>query len=187
MTDQALASSWWIFILRGILGIIFGVLALIAPVATFLAIVWLFGAYALVDGVVSIFHGLRDRASSRWFWELLGGVISVIAGLIAFFQPVVAGLALVYVIGAWAIVGGIVQIIAAIQLRKTINNEFWLALGGVMMVLFGVIAFLFPGITGLSLVWVIGVWAILFGVIFIILGFKVRGMGSQGTPAAAAA
>ncbi|GIW07093.1 MAG: hypothetical protein KatS3mg060_1898 [Dehalococcoidia bacterium] len=188
MAAQVIASVWWVLVLRGILGILFGILALLAPFATFQAVILVVGAFALVDGVFSVISAIRGRTdNSRWVWDLIGGIISIVFGLLALFDPLAMGAAIVLLVGAWAIVSGIVQIISAILLRRVIENEIWLALGGVLSIIFGVLVFLFPVIMTLAAIWVFGVYAIVFGVLFIVLGIRLRGLGrggAQPTPAA---
>jgi uncharacterized membrane protein HdeD (DUF308 family) len=186
MAAQVLARAWWVLVLRGVLGIIFGILALLAPVATFQAVIQVVGAFALVDGVFNVIGAVRGRTgNSRWVWDLLGGVISILFGVLALFDPLAMGAALVLLVGAWAIVGGVVQIVSAILLRREIENEVWLLVGGILSIVFGVLVFLFPVIMTLAAIWVFGIYAIVFGVLFIILGIRLRslGGGAQPTPA----
>lgn len=187
MATQEIASAWWLLVLRGVLGILFGILALLAPFATFQAVILVVGAFALVDGVFNVVGAIRGRGdNSRWVWDLLGGLVSIVFGLLALFDPLAMGAAIVLVVGAWAIVSGVLQLISAILLRRVITNEVWMALGGVVSIIFGVLVFLFPVIMTLAAIWVFGIYAIVFGVLFILLGIRVRTLGtggSQPTPA----
>jgi uncharacterized membrane protein HdeD (DUF308 family) len=182
-----LSRNWWAFALRGLLAIIFGVLALIWPGATLLTLVLLFGAYTLVDGIFAVIAGIRSYGSNeRWWAVLLEGLAGILIGLLTFFWPGVTAFVLLYFIAAWAIVTGILEIIAAIRLREVITGEGWMILSGILSVLFGVLLFVFPSAGALSLVWLIGAYAIVFGVVLLILAFRLRGLrGEAGITGAA--
>jgi uncharacterized membrane protein HdeD (DUF308 family) len=176
-----LSRWWWTFILRGLLAIAFGVLAFVAPVWGLAILVALFGAWALIDGVTSIWTGIRTRNVDRnWWLEILEGLVSVAAGVIAFALPEFAAEILVLLIGVWAIVTGVLQIWAAIRLRERIRGEFWLGLAGLASILFGVILLVFPVPGALALVWLIGPAAIAIGVLLTILGWRLRGVHEMG-------
>ena len=178
----ALARWWWTFILRGILAIAFGVIAFLVPALGLAALVGLFAAWALVDGVTSVFAGWRLRGSARsWWLQLLEGVVSIAAGIFALLLPpaLVASL-LVVIIGAWSIVTGLFEIVMAIRLREEIKGEFWLGLAGVASILFGVVLFLFPAAGVLTVIWLIASFAIVFGVFLIVLGWRLRGIHEMG-------
>jgi uncharacterized membrane protein HdeD (DUF308 family) len=172
-----LARWWWTYVLRGVLAIAFGVLAFFAPGLGIAVLVGLFAAWALIDGVTSILAGVRGRGRDRsWWLEILEGIVGIVAGLIALLFPVLAAEVLVLIIGAWAIITGIFEIIGAIRLREQIRGELWLGLAGLASILFGVVLFLFPGAGALSLVWLIGGFALVFGVFLVILGWRLRGI-----------
>jgi uncharacterized membrane protein HdeD (DUF308 family) len=175
-----LARWWWTFIIRGLLAIAFGVLAFFAPGLGIAVLVGLFAAWALIDGVTNLVTGIGSRRSDKsWWLEILEGLVSIIAGVIALVFPVLAAEILVIIIAAWAIVTGIFEIIAAIRLREQIRGEFWLGLAGLASILFGVILFLFPGVGALSLVWLIGAFALVFGAFLVILGWRLRGVSEM--------
>ena len=177
----ALARWWWTFILRGVLAILFGVLAFLAPLFSLAILVGLFAAWALIDGVAGLWTGIRTRASDKnWWLEVLEGIVSILAGLVALILPGFAAEILIYLIGAWAIVTGAFEIWSAIRLRETIEGEVWLALAGVASILFGVVLFLFPAAGALSLVWLIGSGAIAFGAFLVLLGWRLRGIHELG-------
>jgi uncharacterized membrane protein HdeD (DUF308 family) len=136
-----------------------------------------FGAYTLVDGVFAIASGIMD--SSRRWSLLAEGVLGVVAGLILLTRPGIGALVLLYVIAFWAIFTGVLEIVAAISLRREIDNEWLMILGGALSVLFGIILAVLPGVGLLSLTWLIGAYALVFGVAFIVLGFRVRGHGAS--------
>ena len=176
----ALARWWWTFVVRGLLAIAFGVLAFFAPGLGIAVLVGLFAAWALIDGVTSLATGIGGRNRDKsWWLEILEGVVSIIAGIIALVFPVLAAEVLVIIIAAWAIVTGIFEIIAAIRLREQIKGEFWLGLAGLASILFGVILLVFPGVGALSLVWLIGSFALVFGVFLVILGWRLRGINEM--------
>src|SRR5439155_14286490 len=171
-----LARNWWVVALRGVAAILFGILAFIWPGLTVAALVLLFGAYALVDGVFAIVGAFQHRHEhDRWWVLLLEGIAGIIAGVLTFIYPGVTALVLLYFIAAWAIVTGIIEIVAAIRLRKEIHGEFWLALSGIFSLLFGVLIVLFPGAGALTVVWLIAAYAILFGITMLALAFRLRG------------
>ena len=172
-----LARWWWTFIIRGIAGIAFGVLAFVSPVWSLAVLVALFGVWALVDGVTGVVTGLRSRGRDRsWWLSILEGIVGIIAGVFALVFPIPAAGALVFIIAAWAIISGIFQIVAAIRLREQIQGEFWLGLAGVGSILFGVVLYLFPTAGALSLVWLIGGFAIVLGAFLLVLGWRLRGI-----------
>lgn len=178
---HGLAKNWWALLLRGIASIVFGVLAFAWPGITILSLVILYGAYALVDGVFSLYAGVsgNNGASSRW-WLVIVGIAGILAGLYAFFLPGSAALILVTLIAAWAIVSGVFEIVGAIRLRKEIDNEWMLILHGALTLLFGVVLFVMPGAGAIAMVWVIGAYAIAAGVILSALAFKLKGHASHG-------
>ena len=170
-------SSWWALVLRGIFAIAFGVLAFVWPHITLTALVFLWGAYALVDGAFAVAAGVKSYGENkRWWLLLIEGILGVIAGVLAFVIPGITALVLLMLIAAWAIVTGAFEIAAAIQLRKHITGEWLLALAGVASILFGVLLVLNPGAGALAVVWMIGAYAIVFGCLLIALGFRLHGM-----------
>jgi len=172
-----LARWWWTFIIRGIAAIAFGVLAFVSPAWSLAVLVALFGVWALVDGVTGVVTGVRSRGRDRsWWLSILEGIVGIVAGVFAFVFPIQAAGALVFIIAAWAIVSGIFQVVAAIRLREQIQGEFWLGLAGVGSILFGVVLYLFPAAGALSLVWLIGGFAIALGAFLLVLGWRLRGI-----------
>lgn len=172
-----LSRWWWTFVLRGVIAIAFGVLAFLAPVWGIAILVALFAAWAIIDGIGSLIAGWRTRGQDRsWWLEILEGLVGVAAGVIALAVPEFAAQALVLIIGIWAILTGIIEIVLAVRLRRVIRGEIWMALAGVASMLFGALIFLFPAAGALSLVWLIGAFAVVFGAFEIGLGWKLRSL-----------
>jgi uncharacterized membrane protein HdeD (DUF308 family) len=183
-----LLGNWWLLLVRGVGAVLFAVLALFWPGITLVALVYLFGAYAVVDGVFALWLGaVAARASRRWWPFLLEGLAGIAAGVLAFAAPGAMALALVYLIAGWAIVTGIAEIVAAVELRKAIENEWALGLAGVLSVVFGIVVAVQPGAGALALIWVIATYALLFGILLIVLAFRVHGLQSRFRPGQAAA
>jgi uncharacterized membrane protein HdeD (DUF308 family) len=174
------AGHWWALALRGVIAILFGLAALLRPDIALQALILLFGAYALVDGVFSIvgvFRGTRG-GTPRWLL-FIEGVAGILAGLIAFVLPQLTAVLLLYLIAAWAVVTGIAEIAMAIRLRREIRGEWAMIVGGALSVLFGVILAVIGPVAGLfSLIWLIGIYAVAFGILILIAAFSVRGRDS---------
>jgi uncharacterized membrane protein HdeD (DUF308 family) len=172
---HALAKCWWLVLLRGIAGIVFGILAFMWPGLTLAVLILLYGAYALVDGVIALAAAFTGAAKPvpTW-WLVLVGLFGIAAGLVTFLWPGVTALVLIIFIGAWAIAHGIFEIVGAIKLRKEIDNEWWLILAGALSVIFGLIVLAAPGAGALALVWVIGVYSLAFGILLVGLSLRLR-------------
>jgi len=174
-STQVSRHYWWILGIRGLLAVLFGLAAIVWPRLTLLVLVLLFGAYALVDGVIAVVVSLQvRRVFTRWWVLLLEGLVGIIAGLLTFLWPGITALVLLYVIAFWAIVTGVFEIAAALSGWLPVAQEWSLALAGVLSVLLGVLLAILPGVGLLSLVWLIGVYAIVFGVLLLIRAFQLR-------------
>ena len=171
---DTLAKNWWLLLLRGIVAIIFGVLAFSLPGITLLTLIMLYGAYALVEGVLAILAAITGGTPAPRWWLAIIGLLGVAAGILTLVMPGLTAITLLFFIAAWAIGTGVFQIIGAIRLRKEIDNEWLLILGGVISVLFGIGIVLAPGAGALALVWVIGTYAVISGVIFVALAFRLK-------------
>jgi uncharacterized membrane protein HdeD (DUF308 family) len=169
-------SPWWAFVVRGIVGVLFGVLTWIVPGTALLTLVFLFGAYAIVEGAFNIAGAIRREAPGdrpRWVL-LLEGIVSIIAGVVAFVIPGFTAVALLYLIAAWSLVTGILEIATAVRLRRRIKGEWLMALSGVLSIVFGVLLMIFPGAGALAVLFWIGAYAVVFGAMLIALGIRLR-------------
>ncbi len=179
---EYLHRHWWLVALRGALFVVFGILAWIWPGPTVLALVLLWGAFAIADGVIALITAFRIRDSGRPLWPLvLIGLAGVIAGVLAVAWPGVTALVLLMFIAAWAIVIGVLQIVTAIRIRKEIHNEWLLGLAGALSIVFGVLMIASPGAGALAMIWVIGAYAVFAGALLIAAGLRLR--GAKMTPA----
>ena len=170
-----LARNWWALALRGLFAVLFGIAAFALPGITLGALVLLYGAYAFVDGVFAITAALVGRTEGVPWWALLvEGLFGIAVGVLTMFWPGITALALLFMISAWAVVTGVLEIVAAIRLRKEIQGEWLLALSGILSVLFGLALVVNPGAGALAVVWLIGAYAIVFGLLLIALGFRLR-------------
>ncbi|MCC7348252.1 MAG: DUF308 domain-containing protein [Variibacter sp.] len=174
---HALARNWWLLLLRGIAGIVFGVLAFVWPGLTLLTLIILYAAYAFVVGVLAvaaaIMGGDVTGPGSRW-WLAVLGLFGIAAGVLTFLWPGLTALALVLFIASWAIVTGVMEIVGAVKLRKEIDNEWMLIASGGLSVLFGIALAILPGAGALALVWVIGAYAVAIGALQVALAFKLK-------------
>ena len=182
---RTLGRNWWALALRGVAAMLLGILAFAWPGITLFVLVLFFGAYMLVDGIFAIVAAVRAAGEEdRWWLLLIEGILGVLAGLVAFFWPGLTALALLYFIAAWAIVTGIMEIVAAVRLRQEIEGEWALGLSGLLSVIFGVLLVVLPAPAGLlSLVWLIGAYAVATGVLLLILAFRVRSEAGREAPA----
>jgi uncharacterized membrane protein HdeD (DUF308 family) len=183
---EVVARNWWVFAVRGVAAILFGIGALLWPSLTLSILVALFGAYALVDGASLLIALVRgDPVARRNAWAVgLMGVVGVLVGVGTFLWPNITALTLLYIVAFWAIFLGVIQVFAASQLRREIDNELWLGLGGVLSVALGVLLVINPGAGLLSVTWIVGYFAILFGLSSLALAFRLRGLQSTRMSAA---
>ena len=172
-----LARNWWLLALRGVAGILFGIVAFVWPDATLAALILVFGAYVFVDGIFAVVAGIRMRRQlSLWWLMLLEGVAGIILGLLTFRSPDTTALVLVTFIAAWSIVTGIFEIATALRMRTLIANEWLLILSGAVSIIFGILLIAQPGAGEIALVWLLGAYALLFGILTLMLAFRLRGM-----------
>jgi len=183
-----LGRVWWYVLLRGIASVLFSALAFASPRNAALTLVALFGAYALVDGVVTLFASARGGDLPTRRWLAMAAAASILAGLFAFLRPTHTALVLILTIGLWLIARGLTEIVgAAVAARQERRREWALALGGVMSVLFGIGVIAYPRLSALSLVWALGLWAFVNGALMIVFAFRLRRLVRDRAPEATAA
>jgi len=173
-----LSQHWWVFVVRGVLALLFGIGTFLMPGVTLAALIILYALYAFADGVVAVVAAFGRRSAGDGFpWSLLLiGIAGILAGVVTFLYPGLTALVLLYLIAAWHIVRGVFEVIAAIRLRKEIRGEGWLIAAGILSIVFGLFLAMFPAAGALALLWMIGSFAIVFGIIVIALGFRLRGL-----------
>ena len=169
---------WWVLALRGVVAVLFGVAAILWPAIALQVFVLLFGAFALVDGLMAIVISLviRREVYHWWVW-LLEGVAGIIIGVLVFVWPAITTAVLIALIAAWGLVTGILEIAAAIYLRKIIAGEWLLVLEGILSILLGTFLVIFPVLGAQILVYLIGMYAILFGILLVVLAFQIQKLG----------
>ena len=172
---QMYRRYWWMLLIRGVVAVLFGLAAIVWPGLTALVLVYLFGAFAFVDGIVAVVVSLQERAIvPRWWVLLIEGIVGILIGVLTFFSPIVTALILLYLIATWAILTGILEIAAAFSMRRALVLEWTLAIAGILSILLGILLAIQPVSGILAVVWIIGVYAIVFGVLLIIRAFQFR-------------
>ena len=183
-----LARNWWVFVLRGIIAILFGILAFVRPGITLEALVLLFAFWALFDGILAFIGAVGAAEAHEPWWPLvLIGLLGIAAGVLTLRWPGITALALLFVIAYWSIFRGILEIAAAVRLRHLIPGEWWLVIGGLASIAFGVLLVIYPGAGLLTVVWLIGIYAVIFGIASLLLGFRLRRLAEVAAPAPARA
>jgi uncharacterized membrane protein HdeD (DUF308 family) len=177
---ETLSRNWWVLLLRGIVAILFGVLTFMRPGISLASLVLLFGAYALADGVLGAWTAISHRKDrENWWVLLLEGVLGIGVGVLTLVKPGVTALVLLFYIAIWAIATGVLEIVTAVRLRKEIQGEWMLVLAGLASVAFGVLLMAAPGAGALAVLWLIASYATLFGILFVALAFRVRGVARK--------
>jgi uncharacterized membrane protein HdeD (DUF308 family) len=178
---SSLAHYWWVAVVRGVLAIALGLAAIVWPGVTLASLIALFGAYALVDGIVSLSMGAAPGVGhgGRRASAVLSGVLGILAGIIALVQPAATAFGLLYVVAGWAMITGVLQVTAAIRLREHLSNEWLVGLGGILSVLFGLLLVVAPAAGVLTLVFLFGYYAISAGIVQIGLGLRLRGVAEH--------
>ena len=173
-------QAWGWVALRGVIAVLFGALALAMPSITLAILVMFWGAYAVVDGVVALNVGFRIKDSGTPMWALvILGLLGIAAGVIALMWPGLTSLTMVLIIGLWAVAIGVLQIMAAIRFRRHIEGEWLHALSGVLSLVFGFALIFRPSMGAVALAWIIGGFAILFGLVLISMAFRLRSLGQH--------
>lgn len=180
---EALASLWWMPLIRGILLILFGILMFTQPGATLLSLLWFMGIYWIVDGVFSLIEGVRGHAEKSRIWMFLSGIVSILGGLFILGNPVVAGLIsgsfLAYLVGIAIIVSGLMMIFAGRDKDGVRQWSVWSLIMGILYLLFGLFVITHPVATMATLTWLFSIWAIVAGVIAIVMAFQLRGLAAS--------
>jgi uncharacterized membrane protein HdeD (DUF308 family) len=177
--SSLLAQNWWAFAIRGVIGIIFGLIAIFQPGVTMLSLVLAFSAYAFVDGVFAIIASVRAaRQHEKWGLLVLEGIVSIIAAIIAFLWPGITVLSFVLLVGTWAVLSGGLMLSAALRLDSD-HGRWWLALGGLASVIYGALLIFAPFAGALVLTWWLGAYAIVFGFALIAVAIKLRARRSE--------
>lgn len=182
-----LARNWWALFLRGLAAVLFGVLAFVWPGLTLAVLVFMFGAYALVDGVFAVVTAVNaPKGFERWWILLLEGVFGILVGVLTFIWPAMTAFALLYFIAAWGVITGVLEIVAAVRLRGAISGEWLLVVGGVLSIVFGLALMFAPAAGALAVVWLIGAYAIAFGLLLVSLSLRLRGWADASAGATGA-
>jgi uncharacterized membrane protein HdeD (DUF308 family) len=178
--------SWWGLVLRGLLSIIFGIAVFVMPNTSLLALITLFGAFAFVDGVLALINAFKTGTGNKRFWALLlEGLVGIAIGIITLVNPSLTAVSLLYVIAAWAVITGVLEIITAIRYADEMEHEWLLGLGGLISVILGVMLALNPAAGIMAVLWMIGAYAIVFGALLIVAGLRARGAADTTRTAAA--
>jgi uncharacterized membrane protein HdeD (DUF308 family) len=180
---EFLSRFWWLLLLRGACAILFGVAAFAWPGLTLVTLVMLFAAYAFVDGILDVSHAISHRKEiEHWGLLLIEGVFGIAFGILAFLAPelttVIGGVIIALYIATWAIVTGVIRIAMAVRLRKEIEGEWLLGLSGVVSILFGIVILARPAAGVLAMLYIVGAWAIVLGVVLVLFAFKARKIGA---------
>ncbi len=171
---SVLAQNWWVVALRGVLGIVFGVIAIIWPGITLLSLVLLFSAYMLVDGVLAVLSAVRAAGrGDRWLLLVVEGLLRIAVGVLAFLWPAITIFAFVLIVAVWSIVSGSMMVAAAFRLNRAYGRG-WMGIGGFLSVVFGVLLIIAPPVGAIILTWWIGIYAVVFGAVLLVLAFKLH-------------
>jgi uncharacterized membrane protein HdeD (DUF308 family) len=176
-----IAKHWWVLAIRGAFAVIFGLVAFAWPGATLISLVWVYGAYALADGVCALAAGMRGKVG----WLTFHGALGVLVGLLTFVMPGVTALVLLWFVGGWAILLGALQASTAWRLRHEIRNEGWLILGGLASIAFGVLVLVQPAAGARSIVFILGAYAVAFGALLLGAAFRLKALAARTAPPAA--
>ena len=174
-TQKVAYREWWVLLARGALAILFGIIALAVPGIALLAFIYVFAAYALLDGIMAIVVSVQERRFLRAWWVLLlEGVLGIIFGILAFAWPGETALVLLYLVAIWALVTGIMEVGSAFIVPGSAGQRWGLGLAGLLSIIFGLILIVRPGNGLLAILWFVGIYAIVFGVSLIVYAFQVR-------------
>ena len=184
MLANILSRYWWMILLRGLAWLVFGILVFTQPAISLVTLTLLFGAFVLWDGIANVVSAIGGRRENEnWGVLLLTGLAGIAIGALTFYAPGITALGLLFYIAIWMTGTGLLEVVAGIRLRKEIEGEFWLILSGLVSIALGVFLVARPGAGALSVLWVIATYAILFGIILIVLAFRVRSFANRLTAA----
>jgi uncharacterized membrane protein HdeD (DUF308 family) len=179
-TDLAVVPRhWWAVALRGAVAVIFGIMAFAWPGITLTVLVFLFGAFALIEGILAIVSAIRRHGEQVWLL-LLEGIVGILAGIAAFAWPDMTAMVLLFIVAVWAILNGVLAIIGGMMMRHVIDDEWGWILGGILSVILGVLLIAAPGAGALAVIWLIGAFAILFGISLFILSWRIKHLEEHG-------
>lgn len=180
MDSKIVTRIWWAMVFRGILAILFGILALIFTGQTLLVLVYSFGVFALLTGLAEIVTAVRaGEAHMRWGWLAFAGIVGVVAGILTFVWPGITALALLFVIAAWALVSGVAEIIFALSWPDTLAHPWLAALSGALSVVFGILLVVWPRSGVIALTWLVGIYAIIYGANQLYYAYRLRAMRQE--------
>ena len=172
---NVLASNWWTVLLRGIVAILFGLLAIFWPEISISVLVLLFGIFAIADGIFSIISELRRYGErARWWVLVFEGLAGLGIGIVAIIWPQITAVVFIYLVAFWGLITGVLEILAAIRLRNALEGEWILVLTGLLSIALGILFILYPNAGLIAMIWILGIYAILFGILLIALSFKLR-------------
>ena len=179
---DALTRRWWVFLIRGLAAIVFGILALVWPGIALGALTILFGAYAFVDGIFALAAAVSGIAGSRWWVFLIEGIVGLVVAFFVLTEPVLSAISLVYVVAIWAVLTGVIEIVAGIQLHDVIPNEWLYVLAGVISIAFGIWVLRDPSSGALAVVWLIAYYAIVFGILQLAVSYRLNRLHAVAAP-----
>ncbi|MCW2941995.1 MAG: protein of unknown function rane [Actinomycetia bacterium] len=174
---EELSRDWWVLTVRGVFAILFGLVAWIWPQITVLALLLLFGAYALVDGAVLAGSAVRGGRGPARTWLIGVGIVGILIGIMTLIWPAETGYVLLIIIASWAMVLGALQIVTAVLLRKELPDEWFLIITGAISVIFGLLLFLWPAKSVIAVIWIIGLFSLIFGVAMVTTSLRLRKLG----------
>jgi uncharacterized membrane protein HdeD (DUF308 family) len=181
MDSKIVSRIWWALVLRGVLAILFGIVAFFYTGQTLLALVYVFGVFVVVSGIASLVMAVRaGEAHQRWSWLAATGILSIAAGVVAFVWPGITALAFVYLVAAWAIVTGVAEIAFALAMPDTLPHPFLAGLSGLLSVVFGILLAVWPRSGAITLTWLLGIYAIVYGANLLYYAYRLRELGNVG-------
>jgi uncharacterized membrane protein HdeD (DUF308 family) len=176
MARTTYGRHWWAVLIRGIIALLFGIAALVWPGITVVVLVALFGAFALVDGIFAVAAAIGERGHGNWAWLLIGGLLGIVIGIITFFWPGITALILLDLIAIWAILTGVFDLVVVFAYHQSVGREILLVIMALLSFIFAAILLIHPVASLLALVWVIGVYAIIIGIMWIVRAFRFRAL-----------